>query len=203
VTSFTFSAEQVRSAPPEVRRWIENEIAQAIAIIGRPRHDPSQLQGASLAACASEEAMRLFELIKANFVLTQVFFELARETTIAPRMSPLYPLNIADILRHTRLAGGDALADCLSTINQAFRQVRNDPDASLFGFDDQGHVYIHEMTHLSIRRIWEQLVRAHSEPVASQSWEAPTIGFAPPYVGPSEEIAGHTGERPHRPDLPA
>jgi len=195
VTSFTFSIERIRSAPPEVRRWIESEIAQAVAMIDRPRHDPSQVEGSALAACASEEAMRVFELIQGNFLLTQVFFELARETGIAPRMPPLYPLNIGDILRHTRLSGGHALADCLSAINQAFRQVRGDPDASLFGFDDQGHVYIHEITHLSIRRVWEQLVRTQTEEGAGQNWDPPAIGFAPPHVGPSEAVATHAADR--------
>ena len=31
MTSFTFSAEQISSAPPEARRWMENEIAKALA----------------------------------------------------------------------------------------------------------------------------------------------------------------------------
>ena len=31
MTSFTLSVEQVRSAPPEVRRWIEREVAAALA----------------------------------------------------------------------------------------------------------------------------------------------------------------------------
>jgi hypothetical protein len=31
MTNFTFSIEQVRSAPPEVRRWIEHEIRAALA----------------------------------------------------------------------------------------------------------------------------------------------------------------------------
>ena len=80
MTSFTFSIEQLRSAPPEVRRWIEREIAASLAAMSKSEHDASQVHAASLAACMPEEAMQLFELIKGNFLLAQVFFELARET---------------------------------------------------------------------------------------------------------------------------
>jgi hypothetical protein len=111
--SFTFSVEQVRSAPPEVRRWIEREIAASLAAMNKSEHDASRVNAASLAACMPEEAMQLFELIKGNFLLAQVFFELARETPNSHGAAPLCPISIADILRHTRLRDGDRLVDCL------------------------------------------------------------------------------------------
>ena len=110
MTSFTFSIEQVRSAPPEVRRWIEREIAAALAALSKAEHDPSQVHAAAVAACMPEEVVQLFELIKGNFLLSQVFFELAREMPKCHGAAPLYPMSIADILRHTRLADSDRLA---------------------------------------------------------------------------------------------
>jgi hypothetical protein len=79
MTSFTFTAEQIRSAPAEVRRWFENEIATAFALAGQ-QHAPTH--AAELAACTPQEALRLFELIKEDFAATQVFLELARQTPI-------------------------------------------------------------------------------------------------------------------------
>ena len=79
MTNFTFSIEQVRSAPPEVRRWIEHEIMAALAALNRSEHDPSQVHTAALAACMPQEAAQLFEMIKGNFLLSQIFFELARD----------------------------------------------------------------------------------------------------------------------------
>src|SRR5271163_3455333 len=79
MTGFTFSIEQVRSAPPEVRRWIEREITAALAALNRSEHDPSQVHEAALAACMPQEAAQLFEMIKGNFLLSQVFFELASD----------------------------------------------------------------------------------------------------------------------------
>ena len=77
----------------------------------------------------------MFDSIKDNFLLSQVFFELAREMPAGRAAPPLHALNIADLLRHTRLPDGDRLADCFTAINQIFQTVRNDPEAALFGFD--------------------------------------------------------------------
>ena len=192
MTSFTFSLEQLRAAPPEVRRWVEHEIGAALGALSRLDHDPSQVHSAALAACTPEEALQMFELIKDNFLLSQVFFELARETPAGRTAPPLHGLNIADLLRHTRLSDGDRLGDCFTAINQIFQRVRNDPEAALFGFDQYGHVYIHETTHHSIRGLWEHLF-ATDQHAASRP--AP-FGMTLPHVGPSEDIAGHAPAYP-------
>lgn len=198
MTSFTFTPEQLRAAPPEVRRWIVQEIVQALAAAERPAHDASQVQVASLAVCTAEEALHVFELVRSNFLITQVFFELARDAAPGPRVPPLHPLNTGDILRHTRLTHSDGLIECLSAINEAFRQIRRDPDTSLFGFDGYGHVYIHETTHLSIRRLWEQLVRP-APPVTSGAVKGPArqaASFAVPEFAPRVDTSPSAAEEP-------
>ena len=199
MTSFTFSLEQLKAAPPEVRRWVEHEIGAALGALSRFDHDASQVHSSALAACTPEEALQVFEAIKDNFLLSQVFFELARETPAGRAAPPLRALNIGELLRHTRLSHGDRLADCLTAINQVFQTVRNDPAAALFGFDQYGHVYIHESTHHSVRRVWEQLFVSDQQP-ASQT---PPLGLTLPHLGPSEDIAGHapTYPRPGNPSL--
>jgi len=198
MTSFTFSLEQLKAAPPEVRRWVEHEIGAALGALSRFDHDASQVHSSALAACTPEEALQVFEAIKDNFLLSQVFFELARETPAGRAAPPLRALNIGELLRHTRLSHGDRLADCLTAINQVFQTVRNDPAAALFGFDQYGHVYIHESTHHSVRRAWEQLFVSDQQP-ASQT--AP-LGMTLPHLGPSEDIAGRTPTYP-RPGNPS
>ena len=195
MTSFTFSVEQVRSAPPEVRRWIEREITAALSALSKSEHDPSQVHAAAQAACMPEEAAQTFELIKGNFLLSQVFFELACETPGNRGGPSLYALGLVDMLRHTRLADGDRLVDCFNAINQAFQTIRNEPEANVFGFDQYGRVWIHPMTHDSIRELWEQLF--HSQPPMTgepaMATTGPALaGFTPSHLGPSGDVAKHT-----------
>jgi len=192
MTSFTFSLEQLKAAPPEVRRWVEHEIGAALGALSRFDHDPAQVHSTALGACTPEEALQVFAAIKDNFLLSQVFFELARETPAGRAAPPLHAVNIAELLRHTRLSDGDQLADCLTAINQVFRTVRNDPEAALFGFDQYGHVYIHESTHQSVRRAWEQLFITDQY---AANRPAP-LGMTLPRLGPSEDIAGHVPSPP-------
>jgi hypothetical protein len=182
MTGFYLSLEQLRAAPPEVRRWVEREVAASLAALAGARREPTGLGEPSLAALTAEEALKIFEQIRGDFLLSQVFFELARDTFASPQTSPLYAIGIAEILRHTRLLDGDRLFDYFAAINRVFQAVRNDPEANLFGFDQEGHIYIHETTHLSIRRVWERLSAA-ALPAAGE--------FAPPHLGPSEEVATH------------
>jgi hypothetical protein len=132
VTSFTFSMEQVKSAPLAVRQWIESEVVATLrALMGAQQEAPPG-HSAELAGCSPEEAQQIFELIREDFATSLVFLELAREPV--GNVSPtLNALNVLDIIRHTRLA------ECFMRINQIFQQIRHDPEAMLFGFDDFNH----------------------------------------------------------------
>jgi hypothetical protein len=174
MTSFTFSAEQVRSAPPEVRRWMETEIATALGLQARFEHDPSKTQAGALAECTVDEVAQIFKLISGNFLVTQVFFELARETTAVNGIPSLHALSLSDMQRHVQLADGHMLIECLNAINEALQRVRNDEAASLFANDEFGHVYIHVTTYRNIRRLREQLVLAQSSGSPDQAG-----GFVP------------------------
>jgi hypothetical protein len=175
-----------------VQRWIEREVTVALAVLSRSEHDPSQLHAAALAACTPQEAAEVYELIKGNFLLSQVFFELGREAPGDQGAAPLHALGLADMLRHTRLADGDRLVDCFTAINQAFRTVRNDPEASLFGFDQYGQVWIHETTHDSIHELWQQLFHRQPPMISGQATAATgqaLAGLTPPHLEPREDVA--------------
>jgi hypothetical protein len=101
---------------------------------------PAPIGEDRLAACTLQEAVDVYELIKGNFLLSNVFSELAREMPGDRGGAPLHALGVADMLRHTRLPSGDRLVDCFNASNQASRTVRGDPEASLFGFDQYGQV---------------------------------------------------------------
>ncbi len=198
MTAFTFSVEQIRSAPPEVRRWAVNEIARALGGVGAAQveaagNEPGEAEPVALAACTVPQALQIFELIGNDAIAGRLFFELARESPVNSGQPGLHVLRTADLLRHTGLAGNDSLLAGLGVIDRAFRQVCGERIGSLFGFVDAGHVYIHQTTQTSIRRVWEELVRARAAAEHQPHFEAVprTEGFIPPHLGPSEDIAAH------------
>lgn len=186
MTGFTFTAEQVRAAPPEVRRWIENQVLAALGTAGEAEHEPTQIHAATLASCTFEDALQMFDLIKDDFLLTQVFFELARSATGPYATVPLLALDVDAILRHTRLADAGQLSKYLMSINQAFQRVRHDPQAGLFGVDRRGRLFIHEETHASVQRVWEQFIAANAPAPAANT--GATTGLDLPTLGPSEAV---------------
>jgi hypothetical protein len=193
MTGFTLSVEQLQSAPPEVRQWVVNAVAQEIAKLSRPHPASPPEQSAELAACSFEEAVQVFELIRDDFAAVHVFLELARDAHPGYHDAPLRILALSDILRATRL-DERRLAGCFDAISQAFQRVRNDPEAALFGFDQAHHVFIHETTQRSIQRLWLALTQPQvpSQAPAATLPTAPSGGgFTLPHLGPSEDIAAH------------
>lgn len=200
MTSFTFSAEELKSAPDAVRAWLIGHVDTALRSVAAVPPEPAQKHVASLAACTLEEAVRVFELIKNDIATLQVFLELGREPSLDRFERPLHALSVADVIRYTRLDAGQLIAS-LQAINAAFQHVSGDPEASLFGFDQANHIYLHPATHQSVRTLWEQLVasRPSGMPLPAeiplepgpQPMPQPGPGFLPPRLGPSEDIAAH------------
>ncbi len=184
MTSFTFSVEQLRTAPREVREWIVTQMTASLLSLAEAQPAPPPHHAAELAACTPEEAARLFAAIRGDFVTTQVFLELARERPTGS-MPPLYALSIAELSRQTRF-GEEQVLDAFRAIDIAFREIRGDREAALFGFDEHNRVYLHEASYRSIRVVWEELVRTRMPGPT-----APQAGFVAPRVGPSEDILAH------------
>jgi len=134
--SFTFPAEVVRAAPPEVRHWIEARLASALGPRPGPETRPAPPEHGTLADCTPEEMAEVLNLISENLLVTRVFFELARDASNGPRVVPYHALNLAEIQRHAQLAEPQQLFGCLGAINEALQRVRGEPEAAMFGFDD-------------------------------------------------------------------
>ncbi|MBV8649988.1 MAG: hypothetical protein JO255_00890 [Alphaproteobacteria bacterium] len=158
----SISPEQLATAPAEVRHWLEKEIAATFAMVARAQHDVDPSAATRIAACRPEEAARIFELIKGDYVTCEVFFELGRELGAAAPGQPLYGIRLGDLARHARLDDSGRLVACREAINAAFRTVRQDEQATMLGFDQLGHLFIHTATHQSIQMLWTQLMA--SEP---------------------------------------
>jgi len=166
MVGFTFSAKQIKAAPPDVRRWMETEIVKALT--GEPaaageapsRESAERLQSA-LAAGTSTEMEETFRRVSSDSIIARVFFELARDTRFSGNATPFHVVALVDVMRHLQLVEAQQVLTCLDTINQAFQQIRRDPHASLFALDETGHIYLHDLTYHGIRQVWQQLVAAY------------------------------------------
>ena len=157
MVGITLSAEQIRSAPPEVRHWLEQQIAALLSPLPvQPPHP-----GPKLVACSRQELRTILTQIQAMLPVVTVFFELGREAASVP-VQGMRALRLADILRHTRLQSADQVVECLEVITEVLRRVRGDENAMLCAVDRDGRCYIAEETAANIRALWQEIVAARA-----------------------------------------
>ena len=151
----TVSAEQIRNAPPEVRRWLQQQLIASLGL----EEPAAEARSPHLVACSVDEAAQVLSLLQGVLPTTNVFFELAREGA-SVGMRGLEAFRLVDMMQHARLQNLDQLFRCLEAINEAFRRVRGDPDAMLCWLDDRGYCLIAEQTQRSILQTWQHIVSA-------------------------------------------
>lgn len=170
MVGITLSPEQIKSAPPEVRNWLQHEIATSLGTDAGPRFSNGPQQ---LGVCSPQEAEAIYATVRSMFPVVNVFFELGREgASIGQEGVEAYRL--VDILRHARLAGMQQLGACLQMIDQTFREIHNDNEAALLVVDPKGYCIVAAETQRNILALWTQLVAAQriAEPDAAGSHKA-------------------------------
>lgn len=160
MVGITLSAEQLRAAPPDVRRWIEHEVAISLGLHA-PEVVDAKRGSPQLVGLTVDEAAKVLSMIEGTLPVANVFFELGREGSSAG-VNDLEAFRLVDIVRHARLQTMEQLADCLNIINAAVRSVRADANATLYGLDQRGYCFIAGQTHRSIQRLWRELVMERS-----------------------------------------
>ena len=163
----TLTTDQIRNAPPEVRRWIEHEVIASLGIAADAPATPSPTptQTAHLVACSAEEAAGILTQIQGMMPAVNVFFEFGRPG-ISFGQPAVMAFRLIDILHHTRLENIGQVMACLDLINQALSQVRRDPSARFCGFDNEGHCLIAPETQASIASLWQNVI-ANQQPATS------------------------------------
>lgn len=170
MVGITLSPEQIRSAPPEVRRWLEQQLFPMFGL----QPSAAELDSSRLAACRVDEVAAMLSLIQGMLPVVNVFFELGREG-INVEAADLTAFRLADILRHTRLQTVEQVLACLDTISAAARRVRGDDDAAFYGLDDQGHCFVSAQTQHSIMNVWQQIVAARNLDASTVSAGEPAM----------------------------
>jgi len=191
MVGITLSAEQIRSAPPEVRHWLEQQIAALLSPL--PEQPPHP--GPQLALCSRQELQNILAQIQNLLPVVSVFFELGREGASVP-VQGMRALRLSDILRHTRLQTAEQVVECLEVLAGVLRRLRGDNGVMLCAVGRDGSCYVAEETAANILALWRDIVAARAlQPQASPA-DPPAFrpatmpGFAPdmaPEIAPLAE----------------
>ncbi len=157
MVGITLSAEQIAQAPPEVRRWLEHQIAP---LLGLFRPAPSvQPPERHLVGCDVENARAILSLIHGLLPVVSVFFELGRDPITASGQA-LRALRLDEMARHARLQAPEQVVACLRAIDEALQRVSGDPEATLTALDESGHCLVADATARAILALWQEIVAA-------------------------------------------
>jgi hypothetical protein len=174
MVGITLTSEQIRTAPPDVRRWLEQELAKTFGLRSSQVEAPqSQPHHEHLVACSVDEASSILRLIQGMLPVVNVFFELGRHAANLSDQG-LAAFRLTDMLHHTRLQTLDQIIDCLRIINEAVQQVCSDQDATLYALDRYGDCYVAAQTQQSILQLWLQVVGGQLLRAAPGGNERPT-----------------------------
>ena len=153
----TLTTDQIRSAPAQVRQWIEHEVIASLGLAADAPAAAEHPQAAHLVGCTTEDAAAVLEQIKGMMPAFNVFFEFARPG-ISFGQPPVMAFRLIDILYHTRLQDIGQVIECLEAINEAMARVRHDASAKFCDFDNQGHCLIAPETQRSVAAIWQSIL---------------------------------------------
>ncbi len=186
MVGITLTPAQIRTAPPEVRRWLEREIASSLGLMEQTQaapHIPPHLVG-----CGPEEVAAVYEAIRGMAPVANVFLELGRQGESTGR-NGIEAHRLAELLPRTRLQNVQQLEACLALIDGVIRKIRGDATACICAVDQRGFCLVAEETQRSIAWLWSQFLSAGSfeasqpqnDPAAMQA--GMIAQAAPPGVG--------------------
>jgi hypothetical protein len=172
----TLSADEIKAAPPEVRRWLEQEMLRSIGVqVARPQPAAQALVG-----CNVEEARNVLTLVQGMLPVVNVFFELGREAA-SVAVHGMRAFSVGDIQRHVRLQAPNQVVECLDVLTAALRRARGDVAAAFYALDDQGHCLVAETTMRSILRLWQEIVAERGlQPAGDEQAAERPVGAALP-----------------------
>jgi hypothetical protein len=172
MAGITLTTDDIKAAPPEVRRWLEQEMLRTFGI--QPTQPPASTP--TLIGCNIEEARDILALVQGMLPVVSVFFELGREAA-AVAVHGMRAFRLADIQRHTRMQSPDQVLQCMNVLTQALQRARGDASAAFYAVDDQGHCLVAETTMRSILRLWQDIVAERGlQPDAAAEQGAEAVG---------------------------
>jgi len=169
----TLTTDQIRSAPKEVRQWIEQQV---IASLGVAAETPAPVpaQATHLAGLNEQEAGAVLAQVRGMLAAANVFLEFGRAGVVFGQ-PPVVTYRLIDILNHTRLQNIGQVMTCLEALDNAVAQLRGDANIRFCGFDNEGHCFIAPETQAAIAALWHDVIASEQ----GTSSAGPVVGFAP------------------------
>ena len=93
MTGFALTAEELKAAPVEVRRWLMARIEGELSALGAAAPTSPPTAASALAACTLEEAAGIRDLLNGDFAAPHVLLELGRDEPGGNPASPLHAIN--------------------------------------------------------------------------------------------------------------
>jgi hypothetical protein len=192
MVGITLSAEQIHQAPPEVRRWLEQQIAVTFGPYPGglyPGTPMLETPARHLIECSVEDARAVLSVIQGILPAVGIFFELAREPFDMAGQG-IRSLRLDEMGRHAHLQSTDQVVACLRLIDRTSRRALGNPDAALAALDGAGHCLVADVTARSILALWREIVVARdlAPPNGAPVRVAP-VGTAPPYTAAVRPVA--------------
>jgi hypothetical protein len=184
MVGIVLTAEQVKTAPEEVRRWIEATLRKELSL---EAHHPYQRDGFryaedGLAICAFPEISQIFTLLRREPAACRLFLQLGADNyDRAHGVHTARPVALAALARHLGTEGPDALMPLLELINNALRQVRRDDEATLFQLEGEDRVIVHPETQWHIFQLLQLVSGAAGLSAEAPRAAVPPLTVAPPY----------------------
>jgi len=173
MVGITLSAEQIAQPPPDVRRWLEQQIAPLLGLV-RPG-PPTQPPERHLVGCDIESARAMLSLIHGLLPVVSVFFQRGRDPFAAAAQG-LRALRLDEMARHARLQAPEQVLACLHAINEALQRASGDPDAMLTALDAVFRRNRVLRNPASVVVLTMMLIGAQSNPAPAQDIGDPASG---------------------------
>ncbi|MGY4284280.1 hypothetical protein ACVWXO_003500 [Bradyrhizobium sp. LM2.7] len=139
----TLTADQISSAPIEVRRWIEHEVIAGLRLAPQASASASASsppRSIRPAICNEYEMAAIFSRLRGMPVALSVLFEF-RQPGIAFGNPPLKSFRLMDILHNSKLENIEQMMTGLDAINAALAELRDDPGFRFCGFDNERSLF--------------------------------------------------------------
>lgn len=152
----TLTTDQIRSAPKEVRQWIEHQVIASLGLAA-DAPAPRPAQAAQLAILNEDEAAAVLQQVRGMLPAANVFFEFARPG-VSYGQPPMMSFRLIDILNHTKLQNIGQVMTCLEALDQAVAGLRGDPSLRFCGFDNEGHCFVAPQTQAAVAALWHEVI---------------------------------------------